>query len=108
MIYEALGGLNETELPVACSDVDSCLRVGEAGYRNIWTPYAELYHHESSSRGFDDTPEKLARSAKEIAYVHQRWGKLLQNDPAYNPNLSLDAEDFSLAWSPRVLVLPCT
>jgi O-antigen biosynthesis protein len=101
-IYEAVGGLNEIELQVACNDVDFCLRLREAGYRNIWTPYAELYHHESATRGFDDTPEKLARSAKEIAYMKQRWGDLLQNDPAYNPNLSLDNEDFSLAWPPRV------
>lgn len=101
-IYEAVGGLNEIELQVACNDVDFCLRIREAGYRNIWTPYAELYHHESATRGFDDTPEKQARSAKEVAYMQQRWGKLLQNDPAYSPNLSLDSEDFSLAWPPRV------
>ena len=101
-IYEELGGLNEIELQVACNDVDFCLRLREAGYRNIWTPYAELYHHESATRGFDDTPEKLARSAKEVAYMQQRWGDTLLHDPAYNPNLSLDAEDFSLAWPPRV------
>lgn len=101
-IYEAVGGLNETELQVACNDVDFCLRLREAGYRNIWIPYAELYHHESATRGFDDTPEKLARSAKEIAYMQQRWSDLLQNDPAYSPNLSLDDENFSLAWPPRV------
>lgn len=101
-IYEAVGGLNEVELQVACNDVDFCLRVREAGYRNIWTPYAELYHHESSSRGFDDTPEKVDRSAKEVAYMQQRWGEALLNDPAYSPNLSLDNENFSLAWPPRV------
>jgi len=101
-IYEAMGGLNETELQVTCNDVDFCLRLREAGYRNIWTPYAELYHHESSTRGFDDTPEKLARAAKEAAYMRARWGGLLQNDPAYSPNLSLDNEGFTLAWPPRV------
>lgn len=101
-IYEAVGGLNETELQVACNDIDFCLKLREAGYRNIYTPYAELYHHESASRGFDDTPEKQARSAKEVAYMKQRWGELLLNDPAYSPNLSLDAEDFSLAWPPRL------
>lgn len=101
-IYEAVGGLNEAELQVACNDIDFCLRVREAGYRNIYTPYAELYHHESASRGFDDTSEKQARSAKEVAYMKQRWGDLLLNDPAYSPNLSLDAEDFSLAWPPRL------
>ena len=101
-IYEELGGLNEIELQVACNDVDFCLRLREAGYRNIWTPYAELYHHESATRGFDDTPEKLARSANEIAFMQRRWGEALLHDPAYSPNLSLDAEDFSLAWPPRV------
>ena len=101
-IYEELGGLNETELQVACNDVDFCLRAREAGYKNIWTPYAELYHHESASRGFDDTPEKQARSAKEVAYMKQRWGDALLNDPAYSPNLTLDSEDFGLAWPPRV------
>ena len=101
-VYEEVGGLNEVELQVACNDIDFCLRVREAGYRNIWTPYAELYHHESASRGFDDTPEKQERSAKEIGYMHRRWGNLLFNDPAYSPNLSLDANDFSLAWPPRV------
>lgn len=101
-IYEELGGLNETELQVACNDVDFCLRAREAGYKNIWTPYAELYHHESASRGFDDTPEKQARSAKEVAYMKHRWGDALFNDPAYSPNLTLDSEDFGLAWPPRV------
>jgi glycosyltransferase involved in cell wall biosynthesis len=101
-IYQAVGGLNEIELQVACNDIDFCLKLREAGYRNIWTPYAELYHHESASRGFDDTPEKQARSAKENAYMRQRWGDLLLNDPAYSPNLTLDAEDFGLAWPPRV------
>lgn len=101
-IYEAVGGLNETELQVACNDIDFCLKVREMGYNNIWTPYAELYHHESSTRGFDDTPEKQARADKEVAYMYQRWGSLLRRDPAYSPNLSLDNENFTLASPPRV------
>lgn len=101
-LYEFMGGLNETSLQVTCNDVDFCLRLYEAGYRNIWTPYAELYHHESATRGFDETPENMERTAKEINYMRQRWGELLQNDPAYSPNLTFDAEDFSLAWPPRV------
>jgi glycosyltransferase involved in cell wall biosynthesis len=101
-IYEKVGGLNETYLQVAFNDVDFCLRVREAGYRNVWTPYAELYHHESATRGFEDTPEKQARFAKEVQYMKQRWGDGLLNDPAYSPNLTLDQEDFSLAWPPRV------
>ena len=101
-VYEEIGGLNEADLQVAGNDIDFCLRLREAGYRNIFTPYAELYHHESASRGFDDTPEKQARSAKEVAYMKQRWGDALLNDPAYSPNLTLDSEDFGLAWPPRV------
>ena len=101
-IYESLGGLNETDLQVAFNDVDFCIRVREAGYRNIWTPYAELYHHESSTRGYEDSPKKQARFAKEAAYLRQSWGDLLLNDPAYSPNLTLDHEDFSLAWPPRM------
>jgi O-antigen biosynthesis protein len=101
-LYEAIGGLNEVDLTVACNDVDFCLRLREAGYVNVWTPYAELYHHESVSRGFDDAPEKKARSAREISYMKRTWGEQLLNDPAYNPNLNLDAEDFGYAWPPRI------
>jgi O-antigen biosynthesis protein len=104
-IFEAVGGLNEQDLAVAFNDVDFCLRVREAGYRNVWTPFAELYHYESASRGYEDTPEKQQRFSKEVAYMHQRWGKLLQTDPAYNPNLTLHGEDFSYAWPPRVPTL---
>jgi O-antigen biosynthesis protein len=104
-IYEEAGGLNETDLAVAFNDVDFCLRVGAAGYRTVWTPYAELYHHESASRGSDDAPEKRARFAREIAYMKKRWGPVLSNDPAYSPNLTLHREDFSLAWPPRVAPL---
>ncbi|NOS88280.1 MAG: glycosyltransferase family 2 protein [Methylococcaceae bacterium] len=101
-LYDAVGGLNESELQVAFNDVDFCLKLLELGYRNVWTPYAELYHHESATRGLDDTHEKQVRFLKEIDYMKQRWGKLLQNDPAYSPNLTLAAEDFSLAWPPRL------
>jgi glycosyltransferase involved in cell wall biosynthesis len=101
-IFEEVGGLNETDLPIAFNDVDFCLRVREAGYRNVWTPYAELYHHESATRGLEDTPEKQARFDKEQHYMKQRWGDQLLNDPAYSPNLTLDHTDFSLAWPPRV------
>lgn len=101
-IYEEVGGLDEINLQVAFNDVDFCLRVREAGYRNIWTPYSELYHHESATRGFEDTPEKLVRFIKEAQYMERRWGELLFNDPSYSPNLTLDYADFSLAWPPRV------
>ena len=104
-IYKALGGLNETNLQVAYNDVDFCLRLREVGYRNIWTPYAELYHHESATRGEDDTPEKQARFEKEKTYMQLRWGDIIKHDPAYSPNLTTEYEDFSLAWPPRVELL---
>ena len=100
-LYAKVGGLDEVELPVACNDVDLCLRLRQIGYRNVWTPYARLYHHESASRGYEDTPEKKARFEAEKAAMVRRWGSSLQVDPAYNPNLTLDAEDFGLAWPPR-------
>lgn len=101
-IYESVGGLDEENLPVAFNDVDFCLRVREAGYRNVWTPFADLYHHESVSRGQEDSPEKQARFLREKTFMLQRWGESLRNDPAYSPNLTLGREDFSYAWPPRV------
>jgi D,D-heptose 1,7-bisphosphate phosphatase len=104
-IYAEVGGLDEVNLKVAFNDVDFCLRVREAGYRNIWTPYAELYHHESATRGHEDTQEKQLRFRNEMLYMQKRWGYLLMNDPAYSPNLTLDREDFSYAWPPRISTL---
>jgi O-antigen biosynthesis protein len=101
-LYEQLGGLDEVHLKIAYNDVDFCLRLREAGYRNVWTPYAELFHHESATRGSDMTPDKRQRFEGEEAYMRQRWGALIAADPAYNPNLSLFGEDFGLAWPPRV------
>lgn len=101
-IFLEVGGLNEIDLKIAFNDVDFCIRVREAGYRNVWTPYAELYHHESASRGLEDSPEKLARFEREIHYMQDNWESLLRRDPAYSPNLTLDREDFSLAWPPRI------
>lgn len=100
-IYEQVGGLDEN-LKVAFNDVDFCLKARKAGYRNIWTPHAELYHYESITRGHEDSPAKQARFAEEVAYMKDRWGPLLMNDPAYNPNLTLKHGDFSLAWPPRI------
>ena len=95
-VFDEVNGLNEQDLAVAYNDVDLCIKVREAGYRNVWTPYAALYHHESISRGADDTPEKRARWLSEYAYMRKTWGELLDSDPAYNPNLTLVHEDFSL------------
>jgi glycosyltransferase involved in cell wall biosynthesis len=95
-VFEQVSGLNEEDLTVAFNDVDFCLKVQAAGYRNLWTPYAELYHYESISRGAEDNPEKVARFNKEAGYMKDTWATDKKSDPYYSPNLSLDREDFSL------------
>ncbi|GAB5560396.1 MAG: hypothetical protein SynsKO_20430 [Synoicihabitans sp.] len=100
-VFEQVGGFDDVELAVAFNDIDFCLRVRAAGYRNLWTPFAELYHHESASRGIEDSPDKLERFAGEISTMRKRWGEVLDRDPSYNPNLTAEFEDFSLAVPPR-------
>lgn len=99
-LYERVGGLDE-RLEVAFNDVDFCLRLRDAGYRNIWTPFAELYHHESATRGREDTAAKKRRFAAEVDFMMDRWASLLADDPAYNPNLSLQSLTCALAAPPR-------
>lgn len=99
-IYKQVGGLNE-DLRVAFNDVDFCLRVMSLGLRNVWTPYAELFHHESITRGLDTDLVRKKRFDKESKYMIDRWGGLLDNDPYYSPNLTLKHSDFSYAWPPR-------
>lgn len=94
-VFKQVGGL-EPELAIAYNDIDLCLKVGRSGYRNLWTPYALLYHHESRSRGTPDTPDKRQIFQMEQDYMKRKWGRLLMEDPYYNPNLTLDFEDFSL------------
>jgi glycosyltransferase involved in cell wall biosynthesis len=100
-VYEQVGGLDEMHLAVTYNDVDFCLRLREAGYVNIWTPFAELIHHESISRGSDRLAKNAERFHTERDYMLKRWGELLQRDPAYNPNLSQVHADFSCAKPPR-------
>lgn len=99
-VFAQVGGLDE-QLVVAFNDIDFCLRVREAGYRNLWTPFAELYHYESATRGYENTPEKIARFKGEERFMKARWGAALEQDPYYNPNFSLDMAPFSLAFPPR-------
>ncbi|MGA9334836.1 MAG: glycosyltransferase [Rudaea sp.] len=95
-VFEQLDGLNATDLSIAFNDIDYCLRAREAGYLIVYTPYAQLYHHESRTRGYEDNPEKQARFSREIAYMRRRHCEILQRgDPYYNPNLRLDIHDFS-------------
>lgn len=100
--FMKVGGFDEVNLRVACNDVDLCLKFTELGLRNLYTPFASLYHHESATRGYEDTPEKKARFQQEVDYMWKRWPKLMANDPAYNPNLTIESEDFGIAWPPRV------
>lgn len=94
------GGFDEN-LTITCNDIDLCLKLAKTGYWNIWTPFAELYHHESATRGFDDSPSKQARIKREKAYMYERWASVLDHDPAYNPNLDLERESYALAFPPR-------
>jgi len=95
-VFDEVGGLNATDLAVAFNDIDFCLRIREAGYKNLWTPHALLFHHESVSRGIEDTEPKRERFRREVDYMKTRWGNQLRQDPYYNPNLTLEKEDFSL------------
>jgi GT2 family glycosyltransferase len=101
-LWEQLGGLDEKNLAVAFNDVDFCLRIREAGYRVVYTPYAKLYHHESVSRGKDDSPEKAARAKREADYMRSRWKHVMNHDPFYNPNLNYSRPDFRLSHAPMV------
>ena len=95
-VFEAVGGFEE-ELTVAFNDVDFCFKIVEQGYRNIYLPHVVLYHHESKSRGYEDTPEKVVRSQQEKRYMLNKWQHLIERDPCYNPNLTKEHEDFSIA-----------
>lgn len=95
-IFDSLEGF-DVGFRVAFNDVDFCMRIRKAGYLIVFTPYAELYHYESLSRGAEDTPEKVERFNGEIYRFKERWEKeLAEGDPYYNPNLSLDYEDFRI------------
>jgi len=102
-VFQEVGGMDEENLPIAFNDIDLCLRIRERGYRNVWTPFAELYHYESSSRGYEDTLAKVKRFQKESSFMKERWKAALLNDPAYNPNLALDKDAFTLAFPPRAV-----
>jgi len=100
-VFEAVGGFDEANLPVTFNDVDLCLRIRQRGWRNLWTPFAELHHLESASRGDDFSGEKLARFMREEAFMHRRWDAELAADPYWNPNLSLATAYRNLAVPPR-------
>ena len=95
-LYKGLGGLDE-KLAVALNDVDLCIRAWKTGRVNVFTPFAELYHYESASRGTDQSGQNAQRYEKECELFKERWKELLEKgDPYYNPNFSLDRSDFAL------------
>ncbi|GAB0120166.1 glycosyltransferase family 2 protein [Acidisoma sp. 7E03] len=101
-IYDAVGGLNEEQLPISFNDVDFCLRIRAKGFRIIWTPFARLYHLESATRGLAENPERIAQSAREADYMRHQWGTTLDQDPFYNPAFDRRDHSFKLASSPRI------
>ena len=95
-VFLEVDGFDE-RYTLAFNDVDLCLKIREKGYLVVWTPYAELYHDESKTRGYEDTPEKRERYMQELQILHQDWRSIFENgDLYYNPNLTLDREDFSI------------
>jgi GT2 family glycosyltransferase len=94
-VYRQAAGMDE-RLAVAYNDVDFCLKVTDAGYLNVFTPFAQLYHFESKTRGYEDTDEKQARFQREKDYLKRKWGDRIRLDPFYNPNLTHSREDFSI------------
>jgi O-antigen biosynthesis protein len=98
-VFRQVDGFDES-WPVAYNDVDLCIRIRAAGWRIIWTPSVELYHHESASIGRHDSRENADQFASAVALMRSRWGPVLDNDPHYNPNLCLQRQ-FQLAFPPR-------
>ncbi len=95
-VFKEIGGF-DPNYPLAFGDVDICLKSLNKGYLNVWTPFSEMYHYESFTRGLDDTPEKNTRFQEEIRYFKTKWPSDLQKcDYYYNPNLTLDKFDYSI------------
>jgi len=95
-VFEMAGGF-DPKYVLAFGDVDLCLKIMENGFVNVWTPFAELYHHESKTRGYEVTREQKARFEHEKSIFRERWKDFLEKgDPYYNPNLSLRDEGYSI------------
>ncbi|MEY2509864.1 MAG: hypothetical protein QOE26_627 [Verrucomicrobiota bacterium] len=100
-VFEELKGFDEVNLGVTFNDIDFCLRLTQRGYRAVWTPYANLIHHESASRGHQRTREEQEEFERAVDYMQTTWGAELMHDPFYNPNLSLNPPGFEIAFPPR-------
>lgn len=104
-VFDELDGY-DANFAIAFNDVDLCIRMRQAGWRIIWTPQVEMYHHESASLGRHDAPERKTTFEREVTLMRMKWAEALDNDPFYNPNLSLSSNDFALAFPPRISKLP--
>lgn len=101
-IFDEVGGLDGKNLAVAYNDVDFCLKIVQAGYRNVWTPHAQLIHHGSATRGSDLAPDNADRFLSEGRFMQKKWGEQMARDPAFNVNLSLNDARFVLSDAPRI------
>lgn len=102
-VFLEVGGFDQVNLPIAFNDIDLCLKLLEKGYRNVFTPYSQLIHHESLSRGCDLSPYRADAFKRECDFMNKRWRDKLKLDNSYNPNLSLNSnEQFELSFPPRV------
>jgi GT2 family glycosyltransferase len=100
-VFQEVGGF-DGRLRIAFNDVDLCLRIRRRGYLIVWTPLAELYHHESASRGSDLLSVRHQEFLRENEHMHSHWGSALDRDPYFSPNLSLGNRSISLAFPPRI------
>jgi glycosyltransferase involved in cell wall biosynthesis len=101
-VFQETGGFDEKNFSVSFNDIDFCLRLRQRGLRIIWTPYANLIHHESASRGRQRTPQEEDQFLREAARFRDKWGAQLLADPYYNPNLSLTGSGYKIAFPPRI------
>jgi GT2 family glycosyltransferase len=99
--FDAVGGFSEEHFTGMFGDVDFCLRLYEAGWRTGWTPHAEMIHYEEPEDGRPADGANAVHFDRDIRYLRQRWSRWMEDDPSYNPNLSLTNESLSLAWPPR-------
>lgn len=99
-VFEQAGGFDEVNLPISFNDIDFCLRLRALGLQNIWTPHANLIHHESASRGHHTAPEEQEQIFRESIFMQEKWAPELLEDPFYNPNLTLNSPGFDLAFPP--------
>ena len=100
-VFEELQGFDEGNLGVTFNDIDFCLRLTRRGYRVVWTPYANLIHHESATRGQVGRAQDRERLFREASYMEEKWSAQILRDPYYSPSLSLHSGGFDLAFPPR-------